>query len=538
MPYVVTQSCCGDASCVVACPVNCIHPAPGEPGFLDSEMVYVDAAACVDCGACTTACPVDAIKPHTMLAESELPFITLAESYYAEHPHADRHPLAIVPKPDRYEGEAVRVVIVGAGPAAMYAADELLKHPGISVDVIDKLPTPHGLVRAGVAPDHQRTKAVAKLFDAIEHERGFGYLLNLEVGRDITHDDLRAHYHAVIYATGASSDRSLGIEGEEMPGSTSATSVVGWYNGHPDHQDAYVDLGGPRVVIVGNGNVALDVARVLTADPDALATTDIAAQALATLRGSKLEEVVVLGRRGPEHAAFTMPELLGLSTLDGVDVIVDNAGLPIPEDSPKTRLIAELSRRTPTPGRRRIVMRFHTAPLRVLGDGVVDGLEVARTSQTPDGLQMTDDRESIPTTMVLRSVGYRGVPVPGLPFDDATATVPHEQGRVEPGVYVTGWIKRGPRGFIGTNKTCAQETVASLVGDLRAGRLTEPEGTREQLVRLAQQARSELIDLDGWRTLDRIDRDRGRAEGRPRAKFTEPETMVAAVAAVGADAAR
>jgi len=529
MPYVVTQSCCGDASCVVACPVNCIHPAPGEPGFLESEMVYVDAAACVDCGACTTACPVDAIKPHTMLTEAELPFIALAESYYQEFPHADRLPLAIVPKVERYDGAPVRVAIVGAGPAAMYAADELLKHPGISVDVIDQLPTPHGLVRAGVAPDHQRTKAVAKLFDAIERERGFGYLLGVEVGRDIRHDDLRAHYHAVIYATGASRDRTLGIEGEDMAGSTSATAVVGWYNGHPDHQDAYVDLGGDRVVVVGNGNVALDVARVLTADPGALATTDIADLALATLRGSAVREVVVLGRRGPEHAAFTMPELVGLANLTDVDLVVDNGGAAIPENTPKTRLLAELSRRTPRAGRRRIVLRFHAAPVRILGDGVVDAVEIARTETTPEGIVLTDDRELLATTMVLRSVGYRGVPVPGLPFDEASATVPHDHGRVEPGVYVTGWIKRGPSGFIGTNKTCAQETVAGLIEDLLAGRLAQPRGGREELVRKARAARPELIDLEGWRVLDRIERERGRESGRPRVKFTEPAEMVAAV---------
>src|SRR5690348_6090647 len=216
MPYVVTQSCCGDASCVVACPVNCIHPAPGEPGFLESEMVYIDPATCVDCGACTTACPVGAIKPHTMLEEVELPFIWLAEAYYAEFPHADRAPLAVVRPGERVEGREVRVAIVGAGPAAMYAADELLKNPGVTVDVIDRLPAPHGLVRVGVAPDHQRTKQVAGLFGAIEEQDGFGYFLNVEVGNHVTLEDLRAHYHAVIYATGAAHDRPLGIEGEGL----------------------------------------------------------------------------------------------------------------------------------------------------------------------------------------------------------------------------------------------------------------------------------------------------------------------------------
>ncbi len=273
MPYVVTQSCCSDASCVVACPVNCIHPAPGEPGFAEAEMVYVDANSCVDCGACVTACPVDAIKPHTTLTDAELPFIELNRLYYAEQPHPDRTPLALVPAPRVLTRDGVRVAVIGAGPAGLYAADELLKHAGVSVDVYDRLPTPYGLARAGVAPDHQRTKKVSRLFAAIEGQSGFGYRLNVQVGRDISHDDLAAHYDGVIYAVGASADRALGIPGEDLVGSTSATDVVAWYNGHPDHQDAAVDLGGERVVIVGNGNVALDVARILTADPETLHAT-------------------------------------------------------------------------------------------------------------------------------------------------------------------------------------------------------------------------------------------------------------------------
>ncbi|MCX6395248.1 MAG: FAD-dependent oxidoreductase [Propionibacteriales bacterium] len=528
MPYVVTQSCCSDASCVIACPVNCIHPAPGEPGFAEAEMLYVDPKACVDCGACTTACPVDAIKPHTKLTDAELPFIDLNRLYFEGQPHADRTPLAVIP-PLRPVSSEIRVAIVGAGPAGLYAADELLKHAGVRVDVFDRLPTPYGLARAGVAPDHQHTKQVTRLFAAIEGQPGFRYRLNLEVGDQISHDDLAARYDGVIYAVGASADRSLGIDGEDLIGSTSATEVVAWYNGHPESQDAPVDLGGERVVIVGNGNVALDVARILTADPDSLKPTDIAALPLATLRGSNVREVLVLGRRGPAQAAFTMPELIGLAGLVDVDVIVDNGGEEIPADTPKTRLLAELAERVPVPGRRRIVLRFQTAPVRILGEENVEAIEVTRTRLTDVGGVLsalpTGDVEVIETSMVLRSVGYRGTAVDGLPFDEATGTVPNDHGRVVPGTYVAGWIKRGPSGFIGTNKSCSEETVTSLLDDLDAGALTPAAGTDAELE--AWLAAYDVVDLAGWRAIDREELRRGEASDRGRLKMLDTAEMVA-----------
>ncbi|RNL64147.1 4Fe-4S ferredoxin [Nocardioides marmoriginsengisoli] len=532
MPYVVTQSCCADASCVIACPVNCIHPAPGEPGFAEAEMLYVDPQACVDCGACATACPVDALKPHTKLTGPELPFIELNRLYYADQPHADRTPLAVIPTPRTLPTQDVRVAVVGSGPAGMYAADELLKHPGVTVDVFDRLPTPYGLARAGVAPDHQHTKQVTKLFAAIEGQPGFGYRLNVEVGADaaITHDDLTARYHGVIYAVGASTDKPLGIEGEDLLGSLSATDVVGWYNGHPDHQDAPVDLGGERVVIVGNGNVALDVARVLTADPDALASTDIADLPLATLRGSHVTEVVVLGRRGPSEAAFTMPELVGLAGLADVDVVVDTGGADLDRTTAKGRLLSELAARPQRPDARRIVLRFCAAPLRVLGDEAVTGIEVERTRlETIDGRVVasgTGETEVIEARMVLRSVGYRGRPVAGLPFDEATGTVPNDEGRVVPGVYVAGWIKRGPNGFIGTNKSCSERTVESFLDDLAAGALATPQGSRREVDAWLDAVAPDQVDLEGWRRLDADERSRGTAAGRPRVKLLDAAEMV------------
>ncbi|NBE53491.1 FAD-dependent oxidoreductase [Streptomyces boluensis] len=528
MPYVVTRSCCADASCVLACPVNCIHPAPGEPGFATAEMLYVDPRTCVDCGACTTACPVDALKPHTALGEGELPFLELNASYYKENPHADRTPMYVVPKQRAVPAGELSVAVVGAGPAGLFAADELLRHPGVRVTVFDRLPTPYGLARAGVAPDHQDTKQVTELFRAIESQPGFTYRLGVEIGADLTHADLLREYHAVIYAVGAATDKRLGIEGEGLPGSVSATDFVAWYNGHPDHAHDAPALDTERAVVVGNGNVALDVARILTADPDALARTDISDLALAALRASKVREVVLLGRRGPAQAAFTVPELLALSALKDVDVTVE--GRPddlAPDATEKARLLSELAARTPVGGRRRIVLRFLTAPVRLTGEDSVRALEITPTELHTDDdgtvrARPAGDTQTLRTGLVLRSVGYRARPVPGLPFDEDSATVPHESGRVEPGVYVAGWIKRGPTGFIGTNKTCAHETVESLLDDFAAGRLTEP-------VTGASVAAGGL-GLDAWRAIDRTERAAGEAQGRPRVKLTDTESLHRAAA--------
>jgi ferredoxin--NADP+ reductase len=523
MAYVVTQSCCADASCVIACPVNCIHPAPGEPGFAEAEMLYVDATACVGCGACATACPVDAIKPDTVLTPDEQPFVAINADYYDCFPHPERAPLSVVTKQRRLQRPGpFRVAVVGAGPAGLYTADELLKHPEISVDVYDRLPTPYGLVRAGVAPDHPHTKRVEKLFRAIEELPGFRYFLNVEVGRDLTLAELQAQYDAVVYSVGASADRSLGIEGEHLPGSLSATDLVGWYNGHPDKVDLEVPLAGAsgRAVVVGNGNVALDVARILALDPAALEHTDIAALPWATLGRSQVREVVALGRRGPADAAFTLPELVGLVGLaesGALDVVVDTGGLPLPTGTRKLEVLAELAARPARPGSRRIVLRFHTRPTRILGDQVagVTGVEVERDGAT----------EVVAAGLVLRAIGYRGRPVPDLPYDAATGTVPHQAGRVRPGLYVAGWVKRGPTGFIGSNKPCAEETVASLLDDLDAG-LQPPLGTPDSIASVVAGRRPGHVDLAGWRAIDTEERRRGALRSRPRAKIVDVAEMV------------
>ena len=338
MPHVVTQACCADASCVYACPVNCIHPTPDEPDFLTSEMLYIDPATCVDCGACVSACPVGAIVPGNRIEPSHERYPAInADHYSGVEAQAVRFPvdpvlrlpLAPISKPKPMAspgGEPVSVAIVGSGPSAMYAADELLRYPNVSVTIHERLDKPFGLARYGVAPDHLSTRKVMALFDEIARDDRLDILLGSELGRDVTLDELQRDNHAVIYAGGAGTDRQLQVPGADLPGVASATDFVGWYNGHPDFSDRHFDLSSQRVVIIGNGNVALDVARILATDPERLASTSISRTALAALRSSKVEEIVVAARRGPDGAAFTLPELIGLAD-GGVDVTLDPGAL-------------------------------------------------------------------------------------------------------------------------------------------------------------------------------------------------------------------
>ncbi|MFB8002035.1 FAD-dependent oxidoreductase [Nocardia sp. NPDC056000] len=490
MPHIVTQSCCNDASCVYACPVNCIHPTPDEPDFGRAEMLYIDPAACVDCGACAAACPVDAIVPHTKLTAGQQVFVGLNADFYSGP--RPRPPMAPVPSIPRLRPARtpLRVAIIGSGPAAMYAADELLRHPGIRVNVFERLSRPHGLARFGVAPDHTATRQVTEVFDTIARQDGFAYHLGVEVGRDISHAELLEHHHAVIYAVGAATDRTLGIPGEDLPGSASVTELVAWYNGHPEYAGREFDLSHERAVVIGNGNVALDVARVLTTDPDRLATTAIAPHALQALRRSRIREVVVIGRRGVAQAAYTMPELAGLArhpdarlhTLPAEVAISGHPNeligpLPAPHEWAKIELARAHAGAMRADGERRIILRYLRTPIELLGPDRVHGIILARNEIVhTDGEARavpTGDHETLEAGLVLRSVGYRGTPVRDLPFDAVTATVPHRGGRVVdpasgdavPGTYVAGWIKRGPSGFLGTNKSCSRETVDTLLAD-------------------------------------------------------------------------
>jgi ferredoxin/flavodoxin---NADP+ reductase len=490
VPHVITQSCCSDASCVYACPVNCIQPTPDDPGFLAAEMLHIDPVTCVDCGACVNACPVGAIKPHKTLTEAEQPYLQINRDYFSAprpRPLLARPPARLQVRAGR---EPLRVAVVGSGPAAMYAADEVLTIPGAQVDVYERLDEPYGLARFGVAPDHRLTRQVTRQLDVIAAQPGLRLHLSTEVGTDITHRQLLGSHHAVIYAVGAAADKPLGIPGAEL--AASATQFVAWYNGHPEHADRDFDLSQPRLVVIGNGNVALDVARILTADPDALADTDIAPHALAALRSSRVQEVVIAARRGPEHSAFTLPELVGLAAVPGVDLLTERGDFAgpgagnhtgphpdpgataalataIPGDDLKLAMLHGLPHADTLPGtaasRRRIRLRYGLTPVRVTGSDRATGVEF--------------DRETLAAGTVLTSIGYRGVPLPQLPFDELAGTIPNTAGRVidprsgepVPGTYVAGWIKRGPSGFIGTNRSCAQETVRALVEDFSAGRL-------------------------------------------------------------------
>lgn len=540
MPHVVTQACCGDASCVFACPVNCIHPTPDEPGFGTAEMLYIDADSCVDCGACVGACPVGAIVPDTALTADQLPFVDINALFPSRR---DAVPVqASVPSIVRKDSDRgdLRVAIVGSGPAALYAADELLKQPGVQVTVFEKLPTPHGLVRAGVAPDHRATKTIERLFRQIEDQPGFGYVLGVEVGVDISHDELMAHHHAVLYASGAAHDRSLGIPGEKLPGSSTATDLVAWYNGHPDHVHRTFDLSHERVVVVGNGNVALDVARILATDPEQLATTDIADHALDVLRGSAVREIVLLGRRGAAQAAYTLPELTGLLLRDDIEVVVDDVDLAddlaeSTDDAGVRRKIDAVRALPPISApsaRRRIILRYQTSPVEIVGTDHVTGVRVVRNDLALEGGAVravpTDQAEVIQAGLVLRSIGYRGTPIADMPFDEIAGVIPHDGGRVRPGAYVAGWIKRGPAGFIGTNKSCSQETVNHLLTDFNTGLLVAPTGSAAQLGALLRERQPSAIDLAGWRAIDALERRRGAEQGRSRSKLTDRHEMLEA----------
>ena len=535
MPHVITQSCCSDGSCVYACPVNCIHPTPDEPGFATAEMLYIDPVACVDCGACVSACPVGAIAPDTKLEPRQLPFIELNASFYPKRegklpPTSKLAPVLEAPRITR-KGP-LRVAIVGSGPAAMYAADELLTQPDVRVNVFEKLPTPYGLVRAGVAPDHQSTKRVTRLFDVIAGLPGFTFFLNVEVGNHVSHADLLEHHHAVLYAVGAPNDRRLDIAGMDLPGTGTATEMVAWINGHPDFTDLPVDLGHERVVIIGNGNVAFDVARVLTTDPDTLAGTDISDHALAALRSSRVQEVVIAARRGPASSAFTLPELIGLTAtcdvvLDSADhdrVIADLAVEQDPLTRNKLEILSKLGDASSPISRPRIRLAYHLTPQRVLGESRVTAVEF--------GVTGTDQVCTVDAGLVLTSIGYRGKAIADLPFDEQTGVVPNDQGRVlgTPGTYVAGWIKRGPTGFIGTNKSCAAQTVRRLVDDYNAGTLADPGHKPAALGALVRSRQPAVVDAAGWHAIDAAEISRG-GELRPRDKFTTVESMLAAAAA-------
>ena len=452
---------------------------------------------------------------------------------------------------------ALRVAVVGSGPAGFYATAALLAgdEPAAEVDMFDRLPTPWGLVRLGVAPDHPKIKSVSRAFEKIAQRPGFRFFGNVEVGRDVTHDDLNAAYDAVIYAFGAQADRRMGIPGEDLPGSWAATEFVAWYNGHPDYQKIPFDLASERAIVVGNGNVAVDVARMLALTEEELAHTDTTDAAIAAILGSGIREILVLGRRGPAQAAFTTPELQELRELAGADLIVDPAELELDPvsaaalegDTALARRNLEVLREaaaTPPSGRpKRVVIRFCVSPVAILGEEAVEAVEVVRNDLVADAsgrirAVATDEREVIPCGLVLRSVGYRGTALPGVPFDEDRATIRNEGGRVlgddgvpVAGVYCTGWIKRGPSGVIGTNKKDATETVELVLADAAAGLL--PPRKDVEIADLLAEREVVPVSYAGWEAIDAVECARGTEQGRPRVKLCRWGELLATAARQG-----
>ncbi len=444
-----------------------------------------------------------------------------------------------------------RVAIIGAGPSGFYAAEALLEYSGrpIQVDMFDRLPTPFGLVRGGVAPDHQKIKSVTRVYDKIAMRPGFRFLGNVTFGVDLTCADMQTHYHAVVVASGADTDRRMGIPGEDAAGSHAATDFVGWYNGQPERAELRFDLSHEHAVVVGNGNVAVDVARILVAGADALAATDIADHALDALARSAVRHVDVLGRRGPAQAAFTPKEIRELAELPGVALVVDPADLALDavseahlDDDARKVMTAlhAVAGRTPASGDRVVRLRFLCAPMAIVGTGRVQGVELGDNVIVDDDgprAQPTGRSAFVPAGLVLRAIGYRGTATPGLAFDERRGVIPSRDGRIldsvdgasHVGWYVAGWIKRGPTGVIGTNKPDARSTVQSLLADLESGVLPTPPVSSENLDRLLAERCDRVVSYDDWQVLDAIERKAGDRDGRPRRKFTTVAAMLGAL---------
>lgn len=448
--------------------------------------------------------------------------------------------------------ETIKVAIVGSGPAAFYAADHLQKKLGdrVFIDMFEKLPTPHGLVRNGVAPDHQKIKSVVRVYDKIAANPQFRFFGLVEFGKHVTLEDLRSRYHQIVFATGAQTDRKMGIPGEDLIGSHTATEFVAWYNSHPEHTGLDFDLSGKKVIIVGIGNVAVDVARILSLTRSEMEKTDIADYALEKLAESGIREIQMLGRRGPAQAAFTNPELRELENLEDADLLTlpdeaepDSLTLKELERKPdratqtKIDLIKKASRRSSSKSKK-IVIRFLVSPIEIIAgeDNKVKSVKVVknRLYKSDDGSlrpKPTDEVEEIPADLVFRSVGYRGIPLRDVPFDDRSGVIPNEKGRVldktdgDPllGLYTTGWIKRGPTGVIGTNKTDSGETVSCMIEDIEKENTLHPELTSPESIK--ELLEEKHISYDEWLRIDSFEKKEGEKQGRPRVKVTRLEKI-------------
>jgi ferredoxin--NADP+ reductase len=461
------------------------------------------------------------------------------------------------------EDHPLRVAIIGSGPAGFYTADHLLKQSDIhiQVDMFDRLPTPFGLVRFGVAPDHPKIKSVTRVFDRIAQRETFRFFGDVQVGKDISLTDLVQHFHQICFASGAETDRRMGIPGEDLARSRTATEFVAWFNGHPDYRDYEFDLSAERVAVVGVGNVAVDVARILCRTPDELRQTDIADHALEALSQSKVREVTMLGRRGPLQAAFTNPEVRELGELEGADIHVSEEDVRLDSlskaeleaadgDSGLKNLLKKMEilegfAQQPREGKDRLLtLRFLVSPTELIAgdDGGVRVMRLVTNKLVSDGgrlrPQATEQVEDLPVDLVFRSVGYRGLPIEGLPFHESWGVVPNENGRVtDPetgplrGMYVSGWIKRGPTGIIGTNKKDGTETATAMLEDVASSSVLDPANPEPSaLEALVRERQPHMVNYEDWSRLDALEQSRGEAEGRPRVKFTSRDEMRAALA--------
>ena len=445
-----------------------------------------------------------------------------------------------------------RVAIVGSGPAAFYSAMELLRHddPKVSVDMLERLPTPYGLVRGGVAPDHEKIKSVTKIFERAAGHPRFRFFGNVEFGKDIQRLDLLQRYHAVIYAFGSRTDRHLNIIGETLKGSHAATEFVGWYNGHPDYRHHQFDLTSKRVAIIGMGNVAIDCARILCQDPENLAKTDIAQHALEALRQSEVEEVFLIGRRGPVQAAFTPAEVRELLHLPKVDAVMRASDLELDEHSKEelskasrnTKLNMEILQQIHDQGDRgnprKLHLCFLISPTKIEGSKWVEGLELVHNEIVKEGrilrAKATDEVMHLNVDMVFRSIGYLGAAIPGLPFDDRRGTLPNDQGQLLDGVdgkllnqeYTAGWIKRGPSGVIGTNKQDAMETVSHLKQNWQTSKIPQPKLVQHDLLDILREKKIQFVSFEDWKKLDKFEIEQGKQNGKSRQKICEVQEML------------
>ncbi|MGZ5308886.1 MAG: FAD-dependent oxidoreductase [Solirubrobacterales bacterium] len=449
----------------------------------------------------------------------------------------------------------VRAAVIGSGPAGFYTTEHLLKQQdvGVEVDMYDRLPTPYGLVRAGVAPDHPKIKSVIRVYQKAAARPGYRFFGNVEVGKDVSVGELREHYHAIVFAYGTETDRHLGIPGEELPGSHPATEFVAWYNAHPDFADREFNLSCERAVVIGNGNVAADVARMLALPREELEGTDTADHAIDPLADNKIKEIVVIGRRGPAEAAFTNPEVRELGEMTDADIVIDPAEVDLdplskeyiesdeadPTHRRNVEIFTDFSQREPEGKSKRIILRFLRSPIEIQGDDQVERIVLGVNElQRDEGgrIRATDtgERETLECGLVLRSIGYKGEPLEGIPFDEGRGVIPNDAGQVNddsgrqvPGLYAVGWIKRGPSGVIGTNKKDAQETVDKLLEDVRHQRLGAPSSIeRDAIASLVAERVPEFVSFAGWEAIDAAEVARGEPLGRPRVKFVDVEEML------------